>query len=347
MKLFTLMSKTIIAFSLLMSAISMADSLTIAGFGGALQTAQRTAYFKPFSKKTQVAIKEDTYLGGIAKIKAMAETHRVLWDVVQIDENDMIVACDEGLLEKISAKMLGIDKSIMQQAKSSACGTGTFVWSMVLSYDKNKLSVTPKNWADFWNVKKWPGKRGLRKQARMTLEIALLADGVAPENIYQVLATKAGVDRAFKKLDQLKPDIIWWDTGAQAPERLNSGDVVMTAAYNGRISDANKEGKNFAISWTNQLYGMGFWSIVKDSKNIETAKQFIQFATQANHQKNFTDQIPYGVTNVNVNPLINPEVLKNLPTSPENLISALSMNPDFWVDHEEELQERFTQWLSQ
>ena len=196
-----------------------------------------------------------------------------------------------------------------------------------------------------WDLETWPGGRGLRKQARMTLEIALLADGVDPDALYDVLATPEGADRAFAKLDQIKDSIVWWESGAQAPEWLASGDVVLSAAYNGRIANANKEGRDFGIAWTNQLYAMDFWAVVKGA-NVEEAKKFITFAMDAPNQKAFTDQIPYGVTNTAANSLIDPAVAPQLPTDPANLEGALSLSTAFWVDHEEELQTRFTQWLA-
>lgn len=324
---------------------AIAEDLTVTGFGGTLQDAQRAAYFEPYAAKTGDKIVEDTYGGGISKIKAMVETNSVVWDVVQMDENEMVLACEEGLLEPISATDLGLADTLLEQAASADCGVGFFVWSMVLGFDAEKLSQQPTSWADMWDMDKWPGGRGLRKQARMTLEVALLADGVAPEELYDVLATPEGADRAFAKLDKIKDDIVWWESGAQAPEWLASGDVTLTAAYNGRIAAANDEGRDFGISWANQLYGMDFWTVVKGA-DLEKSKDFITFAMEAENQKVFTDQIPYGVTNMAANDLIDPKVAPQLPTDPSNLDGALSLSTAFWVDHEEELQTRFTQWLA-
>ncbi|MFX5756156.1 extracellular solute-binding protein, partial [Acinetobacter baumannii] len=112
----------------------------------------------------------------------------------------------------------------------------------------------PKGWADFFDTKKIPGKRALRQGPKTTLEIALMADGVAPKDVYKVLATDEGVDRAFKKLDTIKGDLVWWKAGAQPPQWLAAGDVVMSAAYNGRIAAAQTEGVKLAIVWPGSLY---------------------------------------------------------------------------------------------
>ncbi len=131
---------------------------------------------------------------------------------------------------------------------------GAVVVNTVLAWDKDKLPVTP-TWSDFWDVAKYPGKRGLRKGVRGNLEIALLADGVAPGDVYKTLATNDGVDRAFRKLDQLKPYIVWWSSGAEAAHILSSGDVLMTSAPSGQIvTAAEKEHRDFGVQFANSLY---------------------------------------------------------------------------------------------
>lgn len=148
------------------------------------------------------------------------------------------------------------DPSDFVQGAVSECGAGIFLWSTVLTYNAAKLPQAPKSWADFWDVKTFLDKRALRKSATFTLEFALLADGVKREDLYKVLATPAGVDRAFKKLDQIKPNIQWWESGAQPLQWLVSGDVVMTSAYNGRVTAAQKEGHDFHIVWNDSIYDM-------------------------------------------------------------------------------------------
>jgi putative spermidine/putrescine transport system substrate-binding protein len=324
--------------------VAVARDLTVVGFGGATQDAMRTAYFEPFSKKEGAPLLEDSYEGGIAKIKSMVQAAATTWDVVQMDENEMILACDEGLLEKFDWTRFPHADEIQEAAKAP-CGVGAFVWSKILAYDGDKIEGV-KTWADFWDVQKWPGKRGLRKQARMTLEIALLADGVTPDKIYDVLGTKEGQDRAFAKLDQLKPYIQWWESGAQPMEWLASGEIVMTSAYNGRVIAANKQGRHFKMSWANQLYAMDYWTVPKGG-NTAKAFDFVSFATSPEPQKQFAETIVYGVTNKNAMRLVSPEIQPQLPTADENMAGAVAVSTPFWVDHEEELQQRFNSWVAQ
>ncbi|CAO3359948.1 Spermidine/putrescine import ABC transporter substrate-binding protein PotD (TC 3.A.1.11.1) [Azospirillum palustre] len=330
---------------LIASGSSHARDLTVVGFGGSLQDAMRTAYFEPFAKRSGAPLIEESYTGGIAKLKAMNQSRTVTWDVLQMDENEMTLACDEGLLEPFDWKSQPGAADILPQVKAS-CGVGAFVWSKVLAFDPAKTpGVT--SWADFWDLKRWPGERGLRKQARMTLEIALLADGVAPDKLYETLGTKAGVDRAFAKLDQIKPHIRWWVSGAQPVEWLAAGNVVMTSAYNGRVAAANKDGRNFTMLWTQQLYSADYWTIPKGTDKLAAARELVAYMTSPDAQKRFAETIPYGVTNNRASALIDPKIQSDLPTAPQNMARALMIDTPFWVNNEDELQQRFERWVAQ
>jgi len=225
-------------------------------------------------------------------------------------------------------------------------GIGTFVWSTVLAYDADKLKTAPTGWADFWNVKKIPGKRAMRKGARYNLEFALMADGVPTKDVYKVLATKAGVERAFKKLDELKPNIQWWEAGAQPPQFLVAGDVVMTTAYNGRIDSAQREGKNLQVVWAGSIYDLDYWSIPKGSKNKAVAEKFIAYASSPEAQKNYATNIAYGPVNNNALKMLDAKTLAGLPTSAKNAKDAVGNNLKFWTDHGEDLEQRFTAWAA-
>lgn len=330
--------------ALVVASPALSRDLTVVGFGGATQEAMRETLFKPYQEKAGAPLLEESYTGGIAKVKAMVETGTTTWDVVQMDENEMILACDQGLLEPFDWAGLPNSADIIAPAKSD-CGVGAFVWSKILAYDGDKTSGVA-SWADFWNLEKWPGKRGLRKQARMTLEVALLADGAKPEELYDILATKEGQDRAFAKLDAIKPNIQWWESGAQPMEWLASGEVTMTSAYNGRVIAANQQGRHFKMSWTNQLYAMDFWAIPKGG-NRDQAFDIVNFMTSPEPQKAFAEKMVYGVTNAKAMDSISADIKPQLPTAEENMVGALAVSTPFWVDHEEELQQRFNRWVAQ
>ena len=340
-----LVSATTLA-TLLSVPVLAQSQITVVNFGGANGNAQKKAYFEPFEKAGGAKVVQVEYNGEQAKIKAMVETKKISWDVVEVESPDVNRGCDEGLFEKLDYSKIG-NKADFQSAAIHECGIGVFVWSTVMAYNGDKFKDAPKTWADFWDVKKFAGKRGLRKGARYNVEFALMADGVKPGDVYKVLATKEGADRAFKKLSELKPNIQWWEAGAQPPQFLVAGDVAMTTAYNGRIDAAQREGKNLKITWTGGIYDLDYWTIVKGSPNKDVALKFIAFASSPDAQAEYARNISYGPTNNKALAKLDPKVLALLPTSPANAKDALQFNIKFWADAGEELEKRFASWAAQ
>lgn len=338
-----------IAAVLLLGAIAgplnAAEKLTVVSFGGNNRQAQEKAFYKPFTAKNATVITADDYNGEMAKIKVMADTGKTSWDVVEVESPELIRGCSEGLFEPLDWSRIGKKEDFIPAAVSD-CGVGIFIWSTVLTYDPKKLAATPQGWADFWDIKKYPGKRGLRRGAKFTLEFALLADGVSNQDVYKLLGTEAGIQRAFKKLDEIKSNIQWWDSGAQPLQWLVAGDVVMTSAYNGRVTSAQEEGQSFAMQWNGSLYDLDHWAIVKGSAKKELAENFIAFASEPVQQKNFVEAIPYGPSNTNAMGLVDKRVGEKLPTAPENLQNARATDAEFWIDHGEDLEERFNAWVN-
>lgn len=335
------------AVAVVASFASYAQSqLTVVNFGGANGDAQKKAYFEPYEKSTGSKIVGVAYNGEQAKIKAMVESKNVTWDVVEVESPDVTRGCDEGLFEKIDYSKIG-NKADFSPAAIHECGIGAFVWSTVMAYDANKLKTAPTTWADFWDTKKFPGKRSMRKGARYNVEFALMADGVAVQDIYKVLATKDGADRAFKKLTELKSSIQWWEAGAQPPQFLVAGDVVMTTAFNGRIDAAQREGKNLQITWTGGIYDLDFWVMPKGTPNKEAALKYIALASSADAQAVYAKNISYGPTNTKALAKLDAKTLALLPTSAQNSKTALQFNVSFWADQGEALEKRFAAWAAQ
>ena len=315
-------------------------------FGGAYQAAERRAVFEPYTAETGIRIIEQEYGGEIAKIKAMIEAGNTTLDVVDVDAPTLRQGCDEGIYEPIDWAQIGSQDEWIE-GTASECGVGNIVYSTILAFDTEKLADGPKTIADLFDTQEFPGKRGLWKNPMTNLEFALLADGVDRAEVYRLLATKEGVDRAFAKLDTIKKDILWWEAGAQAAQLLASGEVVMTTAWNGRIHDANKEGRKFAIVWDNQILDSMFWTIPAGAKNIEGSMKFIKFAVQPEILAATTKYIPYGPVRNSASNFVAPEDEANLPTSPANLRTSLFLDSGFWGDHGEEIRRRFISWLSQ
>jgi putative spermidine/putrescine transport system substrate-binding protein len=332
--------------NVLPSRATAADTLTVVNFGGANGAAQRKAFVEPFERASGAKVTSVEYNGEQARVKAMVEAKKVTWDVVEVESPDVARGCDEGLYERIDWARVGTRADFFPAAVHD-CGVGAFMWSTVLAFDGTKLADAPKSWSDFWNVGRWPGKRGLRKGARYTLEFALMADGVKPAEVYKLLATKDGADRAFRKLGELKPHIQWWEAGAQPVQWLVAHDVVMTSAYNGRIDVARKEGRDLRIAWAGSVYDFDYWAIPKGSPNRELAWRYIATAAQPEHQADFAKRIPYGPTNTKTIAKLDAKTLEQLPSAPANVAVALAFDARFWADQGERLEKRFAAWAAQ
>jgi putative spermidine/putrescine transport system substrate-binding protein len=329
-------------------AASAADQLTIVSWGGAYSESQRKAYYEPYMAKTGAKITEEEYNGEIAKVRAMVETNNVTWDVVDIDSQTAIQGCAEGIFEVIDWAKLGYDRKNFVGDFVSDCSVPTIVYSTIIAYDESKMPNGPTKIADVFDLEKFPGKRALQKSPFVNLEWALIADGVAIADVYDVLATEEGVNRAFAKLDTIKSEVIWWEAGAQPPQMLADGQVAITSAWNGRIYGAvAKENKPFKIVWDAQAFDWDLWGIPAGTKNLDAAYAFLKFASSPEAQADQTNYISYGPANKDALDKVNPEILPHLPTAPVNSASALVVNPQFWGDRGEELRERFSAWLAQ
>ena len=343
------MKKSLIACAALAACFALPSlaqqQITVVNFGGANANAQKKAFYEPYEKQGNKIVAVE-YNGEQAKVKAMVETKKVTWDVVEVESPDAARGCDEGLYEKLDYSKI-VPKADLLPAAVNECAVGIFVWSTVMAYNGDKLKTPPTSWADFWDTKKIPGKRGMRKGARYNLEFALLADGVKPADVYKVLATKDGADRAFKKLTELKPNIQWWEAGAQAPQFLVAGDVALTTVFNGRIDAANREGRNLKIYWTGGIYDLDYWAIPKGTPNKDAAVKFIAFTMQTSQQAAYAQNIAYGPANTKALASLDKKVLDDLPTSATNAKEALQFSVGFWADQGEALEKRFAAWATQ
>jgi putative spermidine/putrescine transport system substrate-binding protein len=329
------------------AAPAAGSQITIVSWGGAYSESQRKAYYEPYAKEKNVKVVEEEYDGELGKLKAMKDAGNVTWDVLDVDSAHALSGCDEGLLEKLDYAKIG-DKSKFLPGTALDCAVGTIAYSTIFAYNADVLKDNPPTTlADLFDTTKYPGKRALLKKPFGNLEWALIADGVAGADVYKVLATPEGVDRAFKKLDTIKADIVWWEAGAQPPELLANGEVVMTSAWNGRIGNAIKEGKNFKIVWDYQEFDWDFWTIPAGTKNVDMAYDFIKFASDPKNMSQQSKYIAYAPTHADAIALVDPAIAPTLPTFPDNMKTAIPTDLVFWADNNEELTKRFNAWLAQ
>ena len=345
-----------------LATAATAQEITVMGWGGAYATSQIEAYHKPFAAATGIKVNSVDAENPATPIKAMVEANNVTVDVASVEIADAVRLCDEGLLEPIDPAILtpapdgtpAVDDFLA--GTLTECMIPTDVFSTAIAYDTTKFpNGGPKTIADFFDTAKFPGKRGVKKGAKVTLEMALMADGVPAGEVYAVLSTPEGVDRAFAKLDTIKADAVWWEAGSQPPQLLADGEVPMTMAWNGRIFNAvQAEGKPFNIMWDGQVFEWEGWVIPKGAPNMEAALEFVKFSTSTEPLAAAANWISYGPPRKSSGPLVGTfrnegkvPMGPNLPTSAENLTNALASSLEFWADRDTELNERFNAWLLQ
>ena len=337
-----------------------AQEVTVMSWGGAYTKSQVEAYHKPFTTETGIKVNSVDADNPATPIKAQVEAGNVTVDVADVEYSDAIRLCDEGLLEVIDLSILPpapdgtpASEDFIEGALSD-CAVASIVWSTIYAYNTRNVDGSPTTMADFFDVGKFPGKRGLRKSAKANLEMALMADGVPASGVYALLETDEGVDRAFDKLDTIKNDVVWWEAGAQPPQLLADGEVVMSTAYNGRIFNAAVgEGQPFEVVWDGQILDFDLFVVPRGAPSKEEALKFIAFSTDTQRLADQAAWISYGPARKSSGEKVGlfndgkTEMAPHMPTAKANLTNALVNNYEFWVDRDAELNERFNAWLAQ
>lgn len=321
------------------NAAKDSGKIVVVSWGGDYQAAQQKAMFEPFKKDTNIQLVEDSPVN-LGKLKSMVQSGNVQWDVVDVLGADVPKLVAEGLLEPIDYSI--VDKKDLLETAANQYAVDIDYYSTVLSYNKDKFagSQTPKSWNDFFDKDKFQGKRAMYKSPITTLEIALLADGVDPKKLYPL-----DVQRAFNKLDKIKDQIIWWEQGAQPVQLLADKEVVLAAAWNGRISGATSKGQPLAFSYEQGILDAESWVVPKGSKNKSTAMKFINYASQAKPQAELLKVIPYGPTNKKSFELMDANYAKTLPTYPDNLSKQILLDTKWWNDNFAKVNEQFKSWM--
>jgi putative spermidine/putrescine transport system substrate-binding protein len=324
-------------------------ALTVVGWGGSFQDAQREAIWKPFEKATGVRIKEDTWNGEFGKVKAMVESNSVTWDVVWGDYAHAVTGCEAGILVPVIDVI--DDPNDFLPGIHHECGVSDSLFSTLAAYDADKVPAAwngkvPTTAAEALDVQKFQGKRGLRKIVKGLFEFVLMATGVPANSVYQGLATDDGVQRVLDKLDSMKGSIIWYTSSAQGLQLLADGEVPIAYTYAGRAFIANKkENRHFKLIWDGQVYSTNTIFVPKGA-NVSEAKRLIRFALQPQVNAKFSDLSAYGPARKSAVPLVDADVRTALPNNPANLKNALLRNEEFWADQEQRIHTKFTAWLA-
>jgi putative spermidine/putrescine transport system substrate-binding protein len=325
-----------------------AQQLTVVSFGGAYQEGQSKALFQPAAKALGITVKEETYTG-IADLRLKVKAGAVTWDIVASGSGSAARAGAEGILEKLDYKTIDVS-SFLPDMHQEYC-VGGDVFSTVLAWNtKTYGDKGPQSWADFWDVKKFPGKRSYRKSVAGALEPALMADGVPADKVYEVLSSPGGIERAIKKIKELKPHIaVWWSSGAQHAQLMKDGEVDMITGWNGRFDVAAKDGAKVAYTFNQGLLDNDCYAIAKGAPNKDLAMKFLAEISKPQYQAEFTKYITYGPTNKKAYELgtIEAGYAKRLPSHPDNAAKQLTINLDWYIKFEEKASAAYQNMLTE
>ncbi|MFV2031482.1 MAG: extracellular solute-binding protein [Gammaproteobacteria bacterium] len=330
-------------------------------WGGAYSASQQKAYADTWKDGKVNFI---NYNGGLGEIKTQVESGAVTWDIVDVLPHEGRVGCDEGLFEELDPSIFtptadgtSMDDDMMIP-RPNDCVVPQIWWSYVPFYQEGTFKgAQPTTIADFFNLKKFPGKRGIHTWPNALIEMALLADGVAIKEVYDVMSTDAGIDRAFKMLDKIKDSAVFWSSGSKPLELVKSGEVAMSLAYNGRIGAAIlSEGEKFITVWDGQVLEEEWLVLLKGAPNREEAIKFLVWASAPEQQAGQAKYINYGPMRKSAFDIIKAgepwfhngkNIMDQMPNRPEVMARSVVANPDWWADYGDSISERYTAWMAQ
>jgi len=318
-----------------------ADQITVADVGGAPGAAIKTAFYEPFEKETGIHVVGVAHESdATTQFKLLVDTKSYIWDLCMVTPaNVAFLSKPKDYLDTLNIPA--------EAGKDLIPGTLTPVWAgfsvfgTVMAYRSDKFGENgPKNWADFFDTAKFPGRRGLYKGSSGMFELALLADGVAPDKLYPL-----DLDRAFKVLDKVKKSVaVWWTSGAQNTQLLQSGEVDLSDTWSARAFAAADSGAPVKIVWSG-LYSTDGWSIPKGTPRADLARKFVAFCLKPECQATYVNIVANGPTNLKAYDFIKPERAKFLPTFPENFKNLATTNEIYWAENGSMIKERFQDWL--
>ncbi|MFT4065891.1 ABC transporter substrate-binding protein [Paraburkholderia sp.] len=310
--------------------------------GGPYGPAYRKAFYDPFEHATGIrVISTARESQPLAQFSAMVQTRNFIWDVTTLTLSaDVLQLEQQGFLEPIGLDAAQLPGMIPEAVRPDWLGVN--VYGTVLAYRKDRYGANgPRSMRDMWDVNRFPGRRALRRNAVDSLEQALMADGVPRDKLYPL-----DVERAFRSLDRIKPHVaVWWSTGAQATQLLQSGEADQIITWSSRAQSAIESGAPVVIVWNDGTYAIEGWGIPKGTPRAEDAKAFVRFCADPARQAILANTVAAGPTNSKAFDFIQPARAALLPTAPDNIRQEVNLNAAWWDKNRKAVTERFNTWL--
>lgn len=345
----------LVALSLCLAATAregLADDLAVVTWGGTYQTSQENAYAPGFAPE----IEWIEYRGGLEQVRAQVESGEINWDVVDVLAHDARVGCEEGLFLRLPKDLFPADlEGDLVIPRPNDCVGPNITWSWVTAYDRTAFPEDPPgSVADFFDTETFPGPRAIAAFPQANLEMALMADGLPAGEVYDLLETKAGRDRAFSVLSRIAGDLRLWSSGEEPVDLLREGEVVMATAYNGRVAAAELSGEQrIGTVYEGQILDEEWFVVVAGAPNEAEALDFLRHVAKPEQQASQARWIPYGPMRRSALSIIadgepwfhtGEPVLPHIPSREDRIEGALVLDPEFWAEHGQELAKRFAAW---
>jgi putative spermidine/putrescine transport system substrate-binding protein len=346
---------------------AMAVDLTIVSWGGAYSASQNNAYHKPYMAENPDVniINDESSAEAVAKLRAMNEAGNITWDLVDVVASDAIRLCDEGLAMEIDFdEMLAPAPDGTPASEDfgemivSDCFIPQIVYSTTFGYRTDVAEwdgKEPEDVCAVFDLETFPGKRSLEKRPINNMEWALLCDGVAPEDVYDALETEEGINQALAKLDTIKDQVVWWSAGAETPQLLADGEVVIGSTYNGRLfALIEEQNQPVKMLWDWQVFDLDGWIIPAGlpEDKLAAVKEYLVFATDTQRLADQAKYISYGPARASSAPLVGEhaelgiDMAPHMPTDPGNAETTLLYNYEWWADQRDDRDARFQAWLA-
>lgn len=315
-------------------------TLVVNSSGGVVNKALRKAFFNEFERRYGIRI-IDTSPADTAKLRAMVASGNVEWDVTEIAGQDGVLVERLGLLEPLDHSIIDLSRFPEKLQKNKFLFPRS-VYSTVLAYRKEAFPQGhPVGWAQFWDVKAFPGRRSLRNHPVDNLEYALLADGVPADKLYPL-----DLDRAFRKLDEIRPHInVWWSAGAQPAQLLVDGEVDLASGWSGRFYDLIMKDVPIGIEWTGGAVKESDFAIPKGAKHPYWSQKFLAVMAEAERQAIYTNELGYPGLNLDLVKYVEPKVVPLLITNPVNLAKQFFNDLTWWADNQAVALDRWNKWM--
>jgi putative spermidine/putrescine transport system substrate-binding protein len=324
-----------------------AEEIQVAGSGGSLAEVISRIFDKPFTAETGIDVVALATTDRLAALRAQMAAGNTTWDVTEFSGFDYIGASRQGWLIPLDWSKIDPKNLVPTELRYPDAVPYT-AFAHVLGYrtDKAPAGKEMTGWKDFWDTKAFPGPRGMQDTPNYNLEFALLADGVPKENLYEMLKTPEGIDRAFKKMDAIKESVVlWWKSNGQAQQALNDGEVFYTTNANGRFKVAADQGLPVKIVWNGGAAVLGYWAAVKGTKHQDAAMKYLSFwMSSPERAAEFTKAIAYPMVLKGMVDLLPPEIQQTLPTYPKNRELQFTYSNEFWVDNISKINQRWLEW---